>query len=95
MAYLIYSQITIIGIKPLEYIVNLPIIGFTYNWHLIFIGVLISTFHFGWFSSILNAFIKVNGKLLQFNLYMLTKLQKISFGKKTPPPRLEPTPTQK
>ena len=24
---------------------------------------------------------KVNGKLLQFNLYMLTKLQKISFGK--------------
>ena len=40
---------------------------------------------------------KVKGKLLQFNLYMLTKLQKISFGKikKTPPPRLEPTPTQK
>ena len=37
---------------------------------------------------------KVNdGKLLQFNLYMLTKLQKISFGKikKPPPPRLEPT----
>ena len=24
---------------------------------------------------------KVKGKLLQFNLYMLTKLQKISFGK--------------
>ena len=63
MAYLIYSQITIIGIKPLEYIINLPIeyiinltieyiinlpiIGFTYNWHLIFIGVLILTFHFG------------------------------------------------
>ena len=52
---MIYSQITIIGIKPLEYIINLPIeyiinlpieyiinlpiIGFTYNWHLIFIGV--------------------------------------------------------
>ena len=81
MAYLIYSQITIIGIKPLEYIVNLPIIGFTYNWHLIFIGVLILTFHFGSFSSILNAFMKVNGKLLQFNLYKLTKLQKNSFGK--------------
>ena len=39
---------------------------------------------------------KVKGKLLQINLYMLTKLQKINFGKikKPPPPRLEPTPTQ-
>ena len=38
-------------------------------------------FYFGSFSSILIAFMKVKGKLLQFNLYMLTKLQKISFGK--------------
>ena len=40
---------------------------------------------------------KVNGNLLQFNLYMLTKLQKISFPKikKPPPLRLQPTPTQK
>ena len=47
MAYLIYSQITIIGIKPLEYIVNLPIIGFTYNWKKCFIGLPLLTFHFG------------------------------------------------
>jgi hypothetical protein len=39
---------------------------------------------------------KVKGKLLQLNLYMLTRLQKNNFGKikKPPPPRLEPTPTQ-
>ena len=37
---------------------------------------------------------KVNGKLLQFNLYMLTKLQKISFGKiKKPSPTEAPTHT--
>ena len=32
---------------------------------------------------------KVNGKLLQFNLYMLTKLQKNNFGKIKEPPRTE------
>ena len=44
MAYLIYSQITIIGIKPLEYIVNLPIIGFTYNWQKILLVYLYQPF---------------------------------------------------
>ena len=40
---------------------------------------------------------KVKGKLLQFNLYMLTKLQQTNLGKikNPPPPRFEPTPTKK
>ena len=39
---------------------------------------------------------KVKGKLLQLNLYMLTKLQKKNWKNKKniPPLRLEPTPTQ-